>query len=238
MNTNGEVADLLVKEGIQITESTAKLVGLGAKNLAAIIIALINEDTKLQGKTNLKQLLKSDKPLGILQIRESDLKNFNTEAKKYGVLFTAVSDKNNNTGFCDIIAKQDDVTKLNYIMEKMGYAAPDIPIEPEKDNPEKPDTAEKPDKPTEEQEKNRQSRAEKNPQKENPHGSKSTTFGDTEKTDNGINGKPSVKKKIEDIKAEQRQQNKKRVPEKQQTQQNTQQKAFKKKKKNSKQKGR
>ena len=135
MNTSGEVADLMVKESIQVTEATAKLVGLGAKNLAAIIIALINDDTKLQGKTNLKQLLKADKPLCILQIKEKDLKTFHTEAKKYGVLFTAVSDKTNNTGFCDIIAKQDDVTKLNYIMEKLGYTAPEIEPEPEQSEP-------------------------------------------------------------------------------------------------------
>ena len=92
MNTSGEVADLMVRESIQVTESAAKLAGLGAKNLAAIIIALINDDNKLQGKTNLKQLLKADKPLCILQIKENDLNKFNQEAKKYGVLFTAVSD--------------------------------------------------------------------------------------------------------------------------------------------------
>lgn len=124
MNTSGEVADLMVKEGIQITESAAKLAGLGAKNLAAIIVALLKDESRMQGKTNLKQLLKSDKPLCILQIKETDLKKFNSEAKKYGVLFTAVSDKTNNTGLCDVIAKQEDVTKLNYIMEKLGYTAP------------------------------------------------------------------------------------------------------------------
>lgn len=59
MNSSGEVADLMVKEGIQITESSVKLMALGAKNLAAIIIALINED-KLQGKTSLKNLLKAE----------------------------------------------------------------------------------------------------------------------------------------------------------------------------------
>ena len=53
-----------------------------------------------------------------MQIKESDIGKFNSEAKKYGVLFTAVNDKSNDTGLCDIIAKQDDVTKLNYIMEK------------------------------------------------------------------------------------------------------------------------
>ena len=36
MSTNGETADLMVREGIQITESALKLAGLGAKNLAAL----------------------------------------------------------------------------------------------------------------------------------------------------------------------------------------------------------
>ena len=108
----------MVKESIQITESAVKLAGLGAKNLAALLIAVLNDEKKLQGKTNLKQLLKADKPLCILQIKTADLTKFNTEAKKYGVLFTAVADKTNNTGLCDIIARQEDVTKLNYLMEK------------------------------------------------------------------------------------------------------------------------
>ena len=40
MSTNGETADLMVREGIQITESALKLAGLGAKNLAALLCAL------------------------------------------------------------------------------------------------------------------------------------------------------------------------------------------------------
>ena len=40
MNTSGEVADLMVKEAIQVTESAVKLAGLGAKNLAALLIAV------------------------------------------------------------------------------------------------------------------------------------------------------------------------------------------------------
>ena len=42
MSTNGETADLMVREGIQITESVVKLAGLGAKNLAALLIAVAN----------------------------------------------------------------------------------------------------------------------------------------------------------------------------------------------------
>ena len=79
MNTSGEVADLMVKEGIQITESATKLAALGAKNLAAIIIAMMQDEKRLRGKTNLTQLLKSDKPLCILQIKEADIHKFNSE---------------------------------------------------------------------------------------------------------------------------------------------------------------
>ena len=57
MSTSGETADLMVKEGIQITESAVKLAGLGAKNLAALLIALANDNQKLAGKTNLKRLI-------------------------------------------------------------------------------------------------------------------------------------------------------------------------------------
>lgn len=203
MNTSGEVADLMVKEGIQITESTAKLAGLGAKNLAAIIMALVSDNTKLQGKTSLKQLLKSEKPLCIVQIKQSDFRTFNDEAKKYGVLFTAVTDKTKDTGFCDIIAKEEDVTKLNYIMEKMGYAAPKVNIEQEKEKDTS--TPELDDK-----SKNQYPRA-----KENQQESEFMKHGVTEKTDSDIDKKTSVKKKIEEFK---QQKKSKKAPQKEKNQ--------------------
>ena len=236
MNTSGEVADLMVKEGLMFTEEVVKLTGLGAKNLAAIVIALLKEDNKLQGKTNLKKLLKSDKPLCILQIKESDIGKFNTEAKKYGVLFTAVNDKSNDTGLCDIIAKQDDVTKLNYIMEKLGYAAPEQEIEPEpepeKAEPETDLNKDPLDKAKEDRLKNPLPRATED-QQEN----ESTKHGALEKTDNTLNGKSSIKKKVEDIKAEQNKNKAEKAPEKTKTHEHHQPNK-KKKKKHKKSKGR
>lgn len=125
MTQSGEVADLMVKEGIQVTEEAAKLAALGAKNLAAIVMALLKEDNKMQGMTNLKNLLKSEKPLCILQIKKEDLPKFKSNAKNYGVLFTAVSDKQDKSGFLDIIAKQEDVPQLNHIIDKLGLNAPE-----------------------------------------------------------------------------------------------------------------
>lgn len=231
MNTSGEVADLMAREAIQMTESAVKLTALGVKNLAAIVMALANDDGKTEGIAKLKQMLKTGKQLCIMQIKESDLKNFNSEAKKYGIMYRPVADKTNNSGLCDIIAFQDDVPRLNYIMEKLGYSAPEQEIEPEAPEAEqtKSDT-EKADK--EKSEKNRPTRAERT--SENPHGNKFTSLEDTAKTDNAI--KPSVRKKVEDIKADM-EKKKKSVPQKEKSIRHEQPKKSKKRKKK-RQKGR
>lgn len=230
MNTSGEVADLMAKEAIQMTESAVKLTALGVKNLAAIVMALANDDGKTEGVAKLKQMLKTGKQLCIMQIKESDLKKFNTEAKNYGIMYRPVADKTNDNGLCDIIAFHDDIPRLNYIMEKLGYSAPEQEVEPEaektNDDKEVKETAEK-----EKSEKNRQPRAEKT--NENPHGSKSISSEDTIKTDSGI--KPSVRKKVEDIKAD-IEKKKKPEPEKEKSIRHEPPKKKKRKKKN--QKGR
>ena len=231
MNTSGEVADLMAKEAIQMTESAVKLTALGVKNLAAIVMALANDDGKTEGVAKLKQMLKTGKQLCIMQIKEADLKKFNSEAKNYGIMYRPVADKTNDNGLCDVIAFQDDIPRLNYIMEKLGYSAPEQEVEPE--TPEQPETSvnEEHSKERDNSSKNRQTRAEQ--ANENPHGSKSTSFGDTAKTDSGT--KPSVRKKIEEIKAEQSQK-KKAALEKEKSVQHTPPQNKKRKKK--KQKGR
>lgn len=223
MNTSGEVADLMAKEAIQMTESAVKLTALGVKNLAAIVMALANDDGKTEGVAKLKQMLKTGKQLCIMQIKEADLKKFNAEAKNYGIMYRPVADKTNDNGLCDVIAFQDDIPRLNYIMEKLGYSATEHDIEPEA-----PEQAEAPpDKAKDENSKNRPSRAERT--NENPHGNKSISFEDTAKTGNGI--KPSVRKKIEDIKAD-LEEKKKPVPEKEKAIQHKQPQQKKRKKKN------
>lgn len=223
MNTSGEVADLMAKEAIQMTESAVKLTALGVKNLAAIVMALANDDGKTEGVAKLKQMLKTGKQLCIMQIKEADLKKFNAEAKNYGIMYRPVADKTNDNGLCDVIAFQDDIPRLNYIMEKLGYSATEHDIEPEA-----PEQAEAPpDKGKDENSKNRPSRAERT--NENPHGNKSISFEDTAKTDSGI--KPSVRKKIEDIKAD-LEEKKKPAPEKEKAIQHKQPQQKKRKKKN------
>ena len=107
MSTSGETADLMVKEGIQITESAVKLAGLGAKNLAALLIALANDNQKLAGKTNLKRLIHDGEELTI-----------------FSVLYYPIVNKVENTGMVEIMAKAKDAKQINRIFERMGYPAP------------------------------------------------------------------------------------------------------------------
>ena len=184
MNTSGEVADLMVKEAIQVTESAVKLAGLGAKNLAALLIAVMQDNQKTQGKTNIQKLIKEGKQLCILQIDKNDLSKFNSESKKYGVLYTAVADKTGDSNLVDIIAKHEDIGRLNYIMEKMGCPIPD-----------KDDFIEE----QHEQPKNAPARAAKKdaPQKNKSkaHGNGSKKMPETERTT-----KPSVKETLDKLK--------------------------------------
>jgi hypothetical protein len=90
-----------VREGIQITESALKLAGLGAKNLAALLIALANDNQKLAGKTNLKRLIHDGEELTIFSVKQEDLKGFQMEAKRYGVLFYPIINKVEKTGTPD-----------------------------------------------------------------------------------------------------------------------------------------
>ena len=124
MSTSGETADLMVKEGIQITESAVKLAGLGAKNLAALLIALANDNQKLAGKTNLKRLIHDGEELTIFSVKKEDLAGFHGEAKRYGVLYYPIVNKVENTGMVEIRAKAKDAKQINRIFERMGYPAP------------------------------------------------------------------------------------------------------------------
>ena len=124
MSTSGETADLMVREGIQITESAVKLAGLGAKNLAALLIALANDNRKLSGKTNLKRLIHDGEELTIFSVKQEDLKGFHMESRRYGVLYYPIVNKVENTGTVEIMAKAKDAKQINRIFERMGYPAP------------------------------------------------------------------------------------------------------------------
>jgi len=189
----------MVKETLEVTEWAAKLAALGAKNLAAIIVVLLKDENKTHGATTLKNLLKSEKPLCILQIKEADIKRFKSEAKKYGVLFTAIADKVNGSGFCDIIARQDDITQLNYIMERMGYNDPDYFKLSDDKSEEKSDDEEQPkeEKASEKSDDKQQSKEEQIPDKSDDAHGKTEETHDKSGDDKSKKSEPRGKQRKE-----------------------------------------
>jgi|GEM_PF-892053 len=119
MSAESEAADLAVREGMAIAESAAKLAALGAKNLAALVMALATDSGSLTGKTQLKALVKEGREPLIFSLNERDLRAFTKEAKKYGFPFSVIKSKDSN--MLEIIARHDDVTKINHSLSNIGY---------------------------------------------------------------------------------------------------------------------
>lgn len=123
MDISGEVADLMVKESIQLTEASIKLLAGGSKELAALLWALAKDSRKLVGKTGMSRLIQEGKELKVFRLKESDLEEFRKFAKK-NVLFSVVKDTKNTDGMVDLVTNVDFVAQVNLFMERRGYVAP------------------------------------------------------------------------------------------------------------------
>lgn len=123
MDAGSEAVDLMVREGLQITEASIKLLAAGSKNLAAFIYALAKDNKRVSGRTNMGRLLREGKELRVFQLRESDLAAFHAYAKK-GVLYAVVKDKNARDGLVDLITNVDFAAQVNLFLERHGYLRP------------------------------------------------------------------------------------------------------------------
>lgn len=123
MDNSGEVADLMVKESIQLTEAAVKMLAAGSKNLAAFLMALSQNNKKLYGKANMARLLQMGRELKTFHIKESDLEDFRAYAKK-NVLFSVIKDTRSTSGIVDLVTNVDYVPLVNHYLEQRGYPAP------------------------------------------------------------------------------------------------------------------
>ena len=92
-DVSGEAADLVVKEGLQIAETAARLAGTGAVNVAALLMAIAREEHKVSGKTTARRLAKDNAPAVVIPLKKDDMKRFGELAKQYGVLYFLVKEK-------------------------------------------------------------------------------------------------------------------------------------------------
>ena len=125
MNSGADAADQIVNMSLKGIEVMAKISGEGAKNLATYLYAVLKDQKKTKGKTRLEALLRSGKELKVFAVKNEDLKKFTQEAKRYGVLYCALRDKNDTDGMCDIMVRTEDASKINRIVERFKLATVD-----------------------------------------------------------------------------------------------------------------
>lgn len=140
----------MVRIGLRGAEMAVRITGTGAKHLAVLIYAALKEQKKTAGRTRLVNMLKTEKELSVFTVKNSDLKVFAREAKKYGVLYCALREKKPlEEGMVDIMVKQEDSAKISRIVERFKFATVDIASvtsEIEKSREEKSNTQDVPDR--------------------------------------------------------------------------------------------
>ena len=185
---SGETADQVVRMTLNGTEMAARLTGTAAKEIAMLLYAVASDHKQSRGKTKLANLLRTGKELSVFAVKDTDVKRFMEEAKKYGVLYCVLKDKDANDGITEIMAKAEDAAKINRIYDKLGMASVGVrdvqaQLEQSRITPEM--------------------EAEKSP---NPSGSrKSTSRSEPTSTPESVSAKasdrPSVRQELKEIKA-------------------------------------
>lgn len=126
---SADTADQMMKmtlEGIEVAaEVGLKAGGTAAKSLAVTLYAILTDNKKIKGRTNLDNMLKSGKELKVFAIHHSDLEKFCTEAKHYGVLYSVLKEKNNTDGIVDIMVRAEDASKISRMVDKFDLATID-----------------------------------------------------------------------------------------------------------------
>ncbi len=123
MSGSSEAADQVVKMTLEGTETALRLAGSGARRAAELLCAALKDGGKSSGKTRLAGLLRSGKELRVFAVRDGDLRTFCAEAKRYGVLYTVLRDRNASDGVTDVLVRSEDAGKVSRIFERYGLSA-------------------------------------------------------------------------------------------------------------------
>ena len=126
MSYSGDAAEQVVRLSLETGEVAVKLAGEGAKQLAILLYAILREQKKTKGKTRLTNMLRSGKELKVFAVKDSDLQLFCREAKKYGVLYCVLKDRDATDGITDIMVRAEDASKINRIFERFNLATVDM----------------------------------------------------------------------------------------------------------------
>ena len=125
MNTSGEAAEQVVRLSLEGFEVAAKITGSSAKGIAVLLYTIMKDKHRTAGKTTLTNMLKSGKELKVFSVKADEFKRFTEEAKRYGVLYSALINKKAkfHDGIIDIMVRAEDAAKINRIVERFKLSS-------------------------------------------------------------------------------------------------------------------
>jgi hypothetical protein len=126
MSYSGDAAEQVVRMSLEGGEVAVKLAGKGAKELALLLYAILKDQKKTKGKIRLTNMLRSGKELKVFAVKDTDLLRFCKEAKKYGVLYCVLKDRDATDGITDIMVRAEDASKINRIFERFQLSTVDM----------------------------------------------------------------------------------------------------------------
>ena len=123
MNASGDAAEQIVRMTLQGVEVAGKMSMDGAERLVKLIFASLKDTKRTKGRASLNTMLRSNKPIKVFELKDADLKKFCQEAKKYGVMYHVLKDRDKNDGKCDIMVRAEDSAKVNRIFQRFNLGA-------------------------------------------------------------------------------------------------------------------
>lgn len=126
MSYSGDAAEQVMRMSVETGEMAVRLAGSGAKQVAVMLYAILRDQEKTRGKARLTQMLRSGKELKVFAVQDKDLKRFCSEAKRYGILYCVLKDKNAKDGITDILVRAEDASKVNRIFERFDLSTADV----------------------------------------------------------------------------------------------------------------
>ena len=122
MNYTGDAAEQIVRMSLEGTEFALKITGAAAKNVAAMLYAVLKDQKKTKGKARVQTMLREKRPTTIYTVKKEDCPEFAKQAKKYGILYAPIPVRKDDDTV-DVMVFEEDAGRANRIVEKFDLTA-------------------------------------------------------------------------------------------------------------------
>lgn len=124
MYNSGDAAEQIVRISLEGTEVALKLTGSAAKNIAAMLYAILTDQKRTKGKARIKTMLRTERPIKAYTIKQKDCAEFQRQAKGYGIMFCPVPYRKTDATV-DVLVFADDASRVDRIVEKFDISVAD-----------------------------------------------------------------------------------------------------------------